>query len=208
MKLIFLHGLGQNEQSWQAVVEQLPQYSCEMFNCFAQVGDALVTRESLTQSLQDFLEQQEEPFVLVGLSLGSLLALSLPIQKLPNLRGMVLASAQYQLKDSFMFKVQYAIFSLLPQKVFNFGLTKAQTLSLLKSNLSLDLTEQLAQIHVPIHFICGAKDAFNLKASRALSQLLPQATYAEIPNGKHELNRQTPGAFAHEIQNFMEKLAF
>ncbi|MCW6675964.1 alpha/beta hydrolase [Aerococcaceae bacterium NML180378] len=208
MKVIFVHGLGQSADAWQAVIAALPEYDCLSVNCFEAIDTEQVTQEILTLPLQTFLEKQHEPFVLVGLSLGSVLALSLKFDRLPFLKGLVLASAQYQLKNSLLFKLQYGIFCLLPQKIFTFGLSKAQTLSLLNSQRNLDLSENVATIHVPVHLICGAKDYFNKRASLSLHDLLPHSTYVEVPEGKHELNSQKPLEFAQEVRKFVTSLPF
>ena len=54
---------------------------------------------------------------------------------------------------------------------------------------SLDFTSQLNNILCPVTILCGKKDTANLKASKQLKELLPQATLHIVPNAGHELNK-------------------
>ena len=57
---------------------------------------------------------------------------------------------------------------------------------------SLDFTSQLNNILCPVTILCGKKDTANLKASKQLKELLPQATLHIVPNAGHELNKYAP----------------
>ena len=55
-------------------------------------------------------------------------------------------------------------------------------------------------IRCPVTILCGKKDTANLKASKRLKELLPQATLHIVPNAGHELNKYAPNTIA-EILN-------
>ena len=92
MKIIFLHGLGQDKHSWDKVRELLPQYDTEALDLF-YTNNNIMTVSQLEQHLCQELQAINEPFVLVGLSLGGTLALKVG-QQFPQLLvlGMVLVA--------------------------------------------------------------------------------------------------------------------
>jgi len=47
-----------------------------------------------------------------------------------------------------------------------------------------------------VKILCGEKDRANLKASRQLSELLPQAELHIIPGAGHEINKCAPETIA------------
>ena len=74
MKLVFLHGLGQDAHSWQSVQDALSPLPSDSFAIFSYPSESYQeAKERLTECLQ----QESEPFILVGLSLGGVLALEL-----------------------------------------------------------------------------------------------------------------------------------
>ena len=66
---------------------------------------------------------------------------------------------------------------------------------------SLDFTSQLDNIHCPVTILCGKKDTANLKASKRLKELLPQATLHIVPNAGYELNKYAPNTIAEILNN-------
>ena len=75
------------------------------------------------------------------------------------------------------------------------------TIKLAHSMRSLDFTSQLNNIRCPVTILCGKKDAANLKASKRLKELLPQATLHIVPNAGHELNKYAPNTIAEILNN-------
>jgi len=52
-----------------------------------------------------------------------------------------------------------------------------------------------------VTILCGKKDTANLKASKRLKELLPQATLHIVPNAGHELNKYAPNTIAEILNN-------
>lgn len=79
MKFVFLHGLGQTAQDWQAVIHQssLSDVDCPKLFSFAEND---FTYSGIFSGLERFYANASEPFVLCGLSLGALLALDYTIR--------------------------------------------------------------------------------------------------------------------------------
>ena len=112
MKLVFLHGLGQSAESWKEVRNLLTDYPSEAIELFPfEVNSYQNAKERVYQ----YLTQETEPFVLVGLSLGAALALELSSYDLPNLRALVLSGCPLKLSGNILFYLQLLIFKLLPK---------------------------------------------------------------------------------------------
>ena len=116
MKLIFLHGLGQDVLSWQGV--QFGTFTLctpKLFDIFSHPKESY---QEVKERLMERLQQESEPFILVGLSLGGVLALDLSRQDFPQLKGLVLAGTQYKLNTNPLYRLQILLFRLLPKHVF------------------------------------------------------------------------------------------
>ena len=201
MKLIFLHGLGQDAHSWQSVQDALPPLPSDSFAIFSYPSESYQeAKERLTECLQ----QESEPFILVGLSLGGVLALELSSQDLPHLKGLVLSGTQYKLKTNLLYRLQILLFRLIPKHVFEKqGANKQHMLQILTELKSLNLTNTAKTCQLPSLVICGSKDWANQASSKKLANLLPKGHYQEIADGGHLLNTQKPNELAQVIKEFV-----
>ena len=201
MKLVFLHGLGQDAHSWQSVQDALPPLPSDSFAIFSYPSESYQeAKERLTECLQ----QESEPFILVGLSLGGVLALELSSQDLPHLKGLVLSGTQYKLKTNLLYRLQILLFRLLPKHVFEKqGANKQHMLQILTELKSLNLTNTAKTCQLPSLVICGSKDWANQASSKKLANLLPKGHYQEIADGGHLLNTQKPNELAQVIKEFV-----
>lgn len=198
MKIIFLHGLGQDASSFSEVQKNLKNFKTE--------SNRLPIEMSFHQLRKYLLHQlsfQKEAFVLVGLSLGGVLALSLA-EELPLCRGLVLSGSQYKLKGNLLFKLQIAFMKLLPKSFYDkHEVDKEQMIALQKSMVDLDLTNQAKSISLPTMIICGSKDKHNLTAAKELVDLISNSKYEIIQDGGHELNIEKPREFAEVLRQFV-----
>ena len=201
MKLVFLHGLGQDAHSWQSVQDALSPLPSDSFAIFSYPSESYQeAKERLTECLQ----QESEPFILVGLSLGGVLALELSSQDLPHLKGLVLSGTQYKLKTNLLYRLQILLFRLLPKQVFEKqGANKQHMLQILTELKSLNLTDTAKTCQLPSLVICGSKDWANQASSKKLANLLPKGHYQEIADGGHLLNTQKPNELAQVIKEFV-----
>ena len=201
MKLVFLHGLGQDAHSWQSVQDALSPLPSDSFAIFSYPSESYQeAKERLTECLQ----QESEPFILVGLSLGGVLALELSSQDLPHLKGLVLSGTQYKLKTNLLYRLQILLFRLLPKQVFEKqGANKQHMLQILTELKSLNLTDTAKTCPLPSLVICGSKDGANQASSKKLANLLPKGHYQEIADGGHLLNTQKPNELAQVIKEFV-----
>ena len=204
MKLVFLHGLGQDAHSWQSVQDALSPLPSDSFAIFSYPSESYQeAKERLTECLQ----QESEPFILVGLSLGGVLALELSSQDLPHLKGLVLSGTQYKLKTNLLYRLQILLFRLLPKQVFEKqGANKQHMLQILTELKSLNLTDTAKTCPLPSLVICGSKDRANQASSKKLANLLPKGHYQEIADGGHLLNTQKPNELAQVIKEFLKNI--
>lgn len=204
MKLIFLHGLGQDASSWTAVQKELTDWDCQAFQLFPE---QTISYADCKENILHQLRQQQEDFVLVGLSLGGVLALDLSDQDLPHLKGLILSGAQYKLTTNLLYQLQTVIFRLIPKKVFEKqDASKSQLLQILTDLKNLDLTQQAVNCQLPTLVICGSKDKPNLKASQELHTLIKTSELNIIPDGGHTLNTEKPALFAQVLTKFLETI--
>ena len=201
MKLVFLHGLGQDAHSWQSVQDALSPLPSDSFAIFSYPSESY---QEAKERLTEYLQQESEPFILVGLSLGGVLALDLSSQDLPQLKGLVLSGTQYKLKTNLLYRLQILLFRLLPKQVFEKqGANKQHMLQILTELKSLNLTNTAKTCQLPSLVICGSKDWTNQASSKKLANLLPKGHYQEIADGGHLLNTQKPNELAQVIKEFV-----
>ena len=206
MKLIFLHGLGQDKTVWDDVIAALPYQDCLALELFED-GKMPENFAILTEQVANSLQEIEEDFILIGLSLGGVLALALSQYHFMHLKGLIISGAQYHLKGNLLYKLQLLIFQLLPQSVFKkWGAAKRPFLTFLKSMSNLDLSERIKNIQLPTLILCGQRDKPNLLPAKEMAELIPHAKLAVIKKGGHLLNTEMPTIFATEITDFLKAL--
>ena len=201
MKLTFLHGLGQDAHSWQGVQDALSPLQSESFAIFSHPSESY---QEAKERLTEYLQQESEPFILVGLSLGGVLALDLSSRDLQQLKGLVLSGTQYKLNTNLLYRLQILLFRLLPKHVFEKQeANKQQMLQILTELKGLNLTDTVKACPLPSLVICGSKDWANQSSSKKLAKLLPKGRYQEIADGGHLLNTQKPHELAQAIKEFV-----
>ena len=106
--------------------------------------------QEVKERLMERLQQESEPFILVGLSLGGVLALDLSRQDFPQLKGLVLAGTQYKLNTNPLYRLQILLFRLLPKHVFEKqDANKQQMLQILIELKGLNLTDTAQSLPSP-----------------------------------------------------------
>lgn len=200
MKLICLHGLGQTISSYDDLKYYLlPHIEVEVLE---------LPKESDFKKLQgkllERLKQEESSFVLFGLYLGGVLALSL-VNYLEKCKGIIISGAQYQLKGHILFRLQITIMALLPQIFYkHHSLDKSYLIALQKSMLNLDLQNEVEKIHLPSLITCGSKDLPSLKSARELHKLISNSRFVIVKGGGHQLNAQKSEELANIMTLFIQ----
>lgn len=204
MKLIFLHGLGQSAESWKEVQNLLTDYPSEAIELFPS---GVSSYQKAKERVYQYLAQETEPFVLIGLSLGAALALELSSYDLPNLQALVLSGCPLKLAGNIPFYIQLLIFKLLPKRIFEKqGADKSLLVGVSEELKTLDLTDIAGICPYPTLLICGSKDKPNLSFMRSLHKLISKSQFQIIPDGPHVLNKEKPKEFVEKTRSFLELL--
>ena len=202
MKLIFLHGLGQSAESWKEVQELLADYPSEALELFPS---GVSNYQEAKERIYQHLSKETEPFVLIGLSLGAVLALELSSSDIPTLQALVLSGCPLKLAGNIPFYFQTLIFKLLPKRIFEKqGADKSLLVGVSEELKTLDLREIARHCSYPSLLICGSKDKPNLSSMKGIQELMPNSQIQIIPDGPHVLNRAKPKEFAEITRSFLE----
>lgn len=200
MKIVFLHGLGQKAQDWQAVVDLTLFADVDCPELFS-LTNGNFTYSDILAGFEKLYEETDEPFTLCGLSLGAFLALDYTIRHQGKVSSLVLIGAQYKV-PTLLIDFQNFIFRFMPRKSFDsMGLSKNDIIKLSHSMRLLNFSHKLNEIACPVTIICGERDNANLKASRQLKVLLPQSKLHIVPGAGHEINKSAPEAISDIINN-------
>lgn len=200
MKTVFLHGMGQKAEDWNEVIRLagIQQAECpDLYKLAA--GES--TFQSMLKGLEELYKDEDEPFILCGLSLGAILALDYTLHHQDKVSSLILIGAQYKVPTR-LIDFQNLIFRLMPESSFrSMGASKKDVITLSHSMRSLDYTKDLRKLNYHCTIICGSKDKANLKASEELSSLLPDSELRIIPDAGHEINKCAPAALAQIIES-------
>ena len=157
MKNILIHGLGQNETSWDMVETEL------------NIHNMNVEKPNL-YSIAEYCNRFNEQLNLCGLSLGGILALDYAKEFPEKVNSLILIGTPYKI-PKFLFKLQGVIFHIMPKSTFEkIGCTKRNFLSLVSSMSDLDIGTNLDKIDCKTLILCGIKDNQNMENAKLLNE--------------------------------------
>lgn len=201
MKLIFLHGMGQNASSWDKTISFLPDGAeavCPELSNFFTEGSCRY--DKMYAAFCDYCNGFPQPLNLCGLSLGAVLALNYAVDFPQRVSSLVLVAPQYDM-PKFLLKVQNVLFKFMPEKQFrDIGFTKKDFIALTNSMADMDFTSSLDKVSCPVLVLCGKKDSANRKAAVQLAEMLPNAKFDVVENAGHEVNVDNPQKLAEIIE--------
>lgn len=207
MKQIFIHGLGQNPSDLEKTIAALEKTSDIVTpNLFKLLGMKETTYENLYLAFCEYIEENGETVSLIGLSLGAILALHYTIDHPENVQSLVLIEPQFKMPKKLL-KLQNVVFRLMPQSVFQkLGSSKEDFISLSKSLMDLNFSEDAKYIRCPTLILCGEKDRANKKAAKQLAEHIPHAKMVKVPGAGHEINKDVPEKLAAILDDFYSNL--
>ncbi len=205
MKIILLHWLGQNSESWNSVIEGLWKdvdiYCPDLFDLCEDKN--VITFDSLYQCFKKYCEQFNEPVFLCGLSLWGVIALKYAIEFPEKIFSIMIISARMTFPKILM-TIQVAIMYLLLESGFlKIWLQKKSVIWLLWSIKNIDFTDKIQEIKCPVCVVCWEKDFFNKEESRKIAQKISNSKLIFVKNAKHEVNKENPVFLAQEIKKFL-----
>ena len=204
MKNILIHGLGQNDTSWNMVSEKLEKngIKVETPNLYLMIKDKSFDYNSLFKEFTDYCNSFDGKINLCGLSLGGILALHYA-KRFPNkVNSLILIGTPYKI-PKFLFKVQGIIFHLMPKSTFEkIGCLKKDFITLVNSMSNLDIAYDLDKIECRTLILCGEKDNQNMKGARLLNNNIKNSEFKIIKNAFHEVNIDNPDETSNMINDF------
>lgn len=207
MKQIYLHGLGQNPDSWSKVIEQLEAAEHSMCPDLSELVQGQdTTYQNLYAAFSAMCDEIEEDICLCGLSLGGVLALNYAIEHPEKIKGLVLIATQYKMPKKLL-RVQNAIFRFMPKSIFQqTGFGKSDFLKLCNTMMELDFSDSIYNVSCPTLVIYGEKDRANKNASIELANMLIDAELQVFNGVGHEINIEAPDKLEETLRVFFGKV--
>ena len=207
MKQIYLHGLGQNPDSWSKVIEQLEAAEHSMCPDLSELVQGQdTTYQNLYAAFSAMCDEIEEDICLCGLSLGGVLALNYAIEHPEKIKGLVLIATQYKMPKKLL-RVQNAIFRFMPKSMFQqTGFGKSDFLKLCNTMMELDYSDSIYNVSCPTLVIYGEKDRANKNASIELANMLIDAELQVFNGVGHEINIEAPDKLEETLRVFFGKV--
>ena len=111
MKNILIHGLGQNDKSWNIVKEELEKFNIEVEtpNLFDITKTNLLNYDNMYQELVNYLNGFDEKVNLVGLSLGGILAIDYANNFKDKVNSLILIGTPYKIPKALFYYTNYCI---------------------------------------------------------------------------------------------------
>ena len=204
MKNILVHGLGQNETSWDIVGKELKNNNIkvEVPSLYSMVKDVTPDYDTLYKQFSNYYNRFDEKLNLCGLSLGGILALNYTKEFPDKVNSLILIGTPYKI-PKFLFKVQGLIFKIMPRSTFEkIGCKKKDFISLVNSMSNLDITSNLDKITCKTLILCGVKDNQNMESAKLLNKAIKNSSFKTIDNSSHEVNVDNPKELASIIYRF------
>lgn len=207
MKQIYLHGLGQNPDSWSKVIEQLEAAEHSMCPDLSELVQGQdTTYQNLYAAFSAMCDEIEEDICLCGLSLGGVLAINYAIEHPEKIKGLVLIATQYKMPKKLL-RVQNAIFRFMPKSMFQqTGFGKSDFLKLCNTMMELDFSDSIYNVSCPTLVIYGEKDRANKNASIELANMLIDAELQVFNGVGHEINIEAPDKLEETLRVFFGKV--
>lgn len=205
MGKVFVHGLGQTPESWEAVLPYINETEkCVCPDLIEAVKKQKVNYKNLYNAFSELCDRQDGSIDLCGLSLGGVLALNYAIEKPKKIKSLVLIATPYKM-PKMLLKLQNICFRFMPKSMFQrMGFEKKDYIGLCKSMMDLDFTDRLGNISCSVLIVCGEKDNANEKASKELVQLLQNARLEIVSGAGHEVNVEVPDKLGKLLEQFYE----
>ena len=208
MKNILIHGLGQNETSWNIVEKELNLHNIkiEKPNLYSMLKDTRINYSILYKKFADYCNSFSEKLNLCGLSLGGILALDYSKEFPEKVNSLILIGTPYKI-PKFLFKLQGVIFHIMSKSTFEkIGCTKRNFLSLVSSMSDLDIGTTLDKIDCKTLILCGIKDNQNMENAKLLNENIKNSYFKTIGNASHEVNVDNPKELANIIYDFWREI--
>lgn len=204
MKNILIHGLGQNNHSWDKTRNYLKDKGLSAIcpNLFDITTDDFMDYRNLYNSFANYCNSQKEKINLCGLSLGGLLALDFVKEYPEKVNSIIIIGTPYKI-PKILFKIQSVIFHIMPKRTFEkMCCSKRDFITLVSSMSNLNITKDLETISCKSLIVCGSKDNINMASAKTLNKCIANSEFKIISNSSHEVNIDNPKELSNVIYDF------
>ncbi len=206
MTNILVHGLGQDEGSWNEVKNQLNNngINVETPNLFYFVKNYKVNYENMYKAFADYCNSFNGKINLVGLSLGGVLAIDYITEFPEKINSIILIGTPYEIPKT-IFTIQNIIYKFMPKRIFEkMGCPKKDIIRLLDSMKNLSIPDKATNIKSNTLIICGEKEKnnINMKSAKQLNEVIKNSKFKIIEKAGHEVNIDNPKELANIIYDF------
>lgn len=203
---ILVHGLGQNESSWNKVKELLKENKIEVEtpNLFNLAKNYQLNYENLYRIFVNYCNSFKEKLNIVGLSLWGILAIDYANEYPEKVNSIILSGTPYEIPKSII-TIQNIIYKFMPKKVFEqIGCTKKDLITLMDSIKNLTIPQKAPNIKCHTLIMCGEKEKnnINMKSAKQLNRVIENSQFKIVENAGHEVNIENPKQFAKIIYDF------
>ena len=201
---ILIHGLGQNETSWNLVETELKNNNIkvEKPNLYSIIKNEKINYTTMFQKFADYCNSFDDKLNLCGLSLGGILALDYAKKFPDKVNSIILVGTPYKI-PKILFKIQGIIFHLMPKATIEkIGCSKKDFISLVNSMSDLDIASKLDKVKCKTLILCGVKDNQNMESAKLLNKNIKGSSFRTIDNSSHEVNIDNPKELSNIIYDF------
>jgi 3-oxoadipate enol-lactonase len=189
--LVLLHGIGTGPDAWQPQIDELAP-----------------TRQVLAPALEPSLARAVAQLDglglpradICGLSFGSIVALRYALEHPERVSRLVL-TAGFAWLPPVLRSIPYvtsALLAIIPRAPHELAAP-------MRECARFDVRAQAARLETPALVLCGARDRVNLRLSRTLAGLLPNARFETIPAAGHVASVDNPPAFNAALCAFLSE---
>lgn len=137
VKILFLHGLGQNKESFDKTIENINFKDIENIDLIPNNSKDL-TFFDIVDMLENKIKGIKKPVIICGISLGAILAMELYFRNPQKIASLILIAPQYKIPKMLM-NFQNLIFKIMPEKFFKkTKISKNNMISIASSIKNLD----------------------------------------------------------------------
>ncbi|MBS5988623.1 alpha/beta fold hydrolase [Anaerococcus hydrogenalis] len=137
VKILFLHGLGQNKEAFDKTIENINFKDIENIDLIPNNSKDL-TFFDLVDMLENKIKGIKKPVIICGISLGAILAMELYFRNPQKIASLILIAPQYKI-PKMLINFQNLIFKIMPEKFFKkTKISKNNMISIASSIKNLD----------------------------------------------------------------------
>ena len=201
---ILIHGLGQDNHSWDNTNKYLRENKIDAVcpSLFEITKNTSKDYKMMYKYFSHFCSDQKEQLNLCGLSLGGVLVLDFVKEYPEKVNSIILIGTPYKIPKG-LCMLQNIVYHIMPKSTFEkIGCSKNEFISLCNSLSDLNIPRELDKINCSSLIICGAKDKANIANAKLLNNDIKNSKLKIIESAGHEVNTDAPEKLANAIYDF------